>query len=364
MALRCGIVGLPNVGKSTIFNALTAAGARVENFEFCTIEPNEGVVVVPDPRMDRLAEILPHERLRRTTLEFVDVAGLVEGAAREGRGRGAEFLSHVRATDTLVHVVRCFEDPDVVCSHATLDPVQDAGIVNLELLLSDMELVERGMDKLHKLARVGDKAAGAELEALSLLLGAMDDGAFVRTLPEDMQAAAADLALLTAKPMLYMANLSEEQLAGSPKLEALSSLAEQEGTSVVPICGDMEAEIALLEEVEERRAFLADLGLDRSGLDRLVEAAYRLSGLITFYTAVGGKEIGSWTLQQGQTAQQAAGKIHSDMARGFIRAEVVSFDDLVRLGSEAAARQAGLVRVEGRDYLVRDGDVIHFRFNV
>ena len=363
MALRCGIVGLPNVGKSTIFNALTAQQARAENFEFCTIEPNEGTVPVPDPRLERLAEMLPHERVRRTTLEFWDVAGLVEGAAREGKGRGAEFLSHLRPAHALVHVVRCFEDPDVVSSHATLDPVRDASIVNTELLLSDLEVVDRRLAKVSKMARVGDKEAAREKEALVAVSEALGRGEPIRNLPEDLRRAVAGLGLLTAKPMLYVANVSEDQLTGSDKVEALRRLGEREGSPVVVICGDVEAEIALLEDPEERRAFLEDLGLSESGLDRLVRSAYRLLDLITFYTVVG-KEIGSWTLRRGQTAVEAAGKIHSDMARGFIRAEVLSFEDFVRFGSESAARQAGAIRSEGRDYAVQDGDIVRFRFNV
>jgi GTP-binding protein YchF len=363
MGFRCGIVGLPNVGKSTIFNALTAAGAKVANFEFCTIDPNEGIVPVPDLRLERLAAMLPHERVRRTTLEFVDVAGLVRGAAREGKGRGAEFLGHIRTTDALVHVIRCFESSDVIASHSTLDPVEDAAIVNLELALADLVTVDRRLDKCRKLGKVGQKDAAAEAAALERVLAHLDRGEPARALGEALPPEAAALQLLTAKPMLYVANVSEDQLRGSPKVAALEALARQEGAGLVAICGDMEAEIATLEDPADRAAFLADIGLELSGLDQLVRAGYRLLGLITFYTVVG-PEIGSWTVTEGTTAPRAAGKIHSDMERGFIRAEVIGFDPFVELGSEVAAREAGRIRSEGQEYIVQDGDIVRFRFNV
>lgn len=364
MGFRCGIVGLPNVGKSTIFNALTAASAQVANYEFCTIDPNEGVVPVPDVRLERLAGMVPHQEVRRTNLLFVDVAGLVEGAARHGRGKGAEFLSHVRATDALIHVVRIFENPDVIASHATLDPVTDAAIVNLELALSDLTVVERRMDKSKKAAKVGDKEAASELDLLEELFGHLDQGLPVRNLPEKTRSRSNHLDLLTAKPMLYVANVSESQLkGGSSKSKALEDLARSQGAELVVICGDLEAEIALLQDPDERSDFLLDLGLSESGLDRLVVAGYRLLDLITFYTLVG-VEIGSWTVLRGTAAPQAAGKIHSDMERGFIRAEVMAYEEFLSHGSEAAMRKEGLLRSEGRDYMVKDGDIIRFRFNI
>jgi GTP-binding protein YchF len=305
--------------------------------------------------------MVPHEKVRRTSLEFVDVAGLVEGAAREGRGRGAEFLSHIRSTDAIVHVIRLFHNPDVVASHATLDPVDDAAIVNLELILADLTTVERRLDKTKKLARVGEKDAKAELEILEAVFAHLDTGKPMRQLSAEKRKAAEFLFLLTDKPMLYVANVSEAQLKDLTAVDPLAALARKENAELVVICGDLESEIATLEDPQERTAFLADMGLKESGLDQLVRAGYKLLDLLTFYTLVG-TEIGSWTVTEGTPAPRAAGKIHSDMEKGFIRADVMAFEEFLAHGSEAAARSAGQLRSEGRDYVVKDGDIIRFKF--
>jgi ribosome-binding ATPase len=366
MGLQVGIVGLPNVGKSTLFNAVSAAGAHVANYPFATIEANVGVVALPDARLQRLAELAGSRRAVPTAVDFVDIAGLVRGASR-GEGLGNQFLSRIREVACVVHVVRCFDDGDVVHVDGSVDAARDIDVVATELLLKDVETVERRAERLRRSARAGDADVAALAAAAEALLGHLEGGAPARTFPDPdrVTGIVRDLGLLTAKPVLYVANVAETDLpdgAGNAHVEVVRKLADDEGAAVLVLCAQAEAEIAEL-PAGERAAFLADLGLAESGLDQLVRAAYRLLGLITFFTA-GETEAHAWTVRTGTTAPRAAREVHSDMERGFIRAEVIRFDDYDRLGSEQAVREAGLLRLEGRDYRVRDGDVIAFRFNV
>ena len=365
MSLQVGIVGLPNVGKSTLFNAVSAAGAQAANYPFATIEPNVGMVPVPDPRLDRLAELSRSQRVVPATVEFLDIAGLVRGAST-GEGLGNQFLSHIREVDAIVHVVRCFAGGDVVHVDGSVDPVRDMEVIDTELLLKDLETVERRLDRAQRTARSGDRTAAAEVGVLIALRDHVQQGRPARTFPRDEQGRVVlrELSLLTDKPVLYAANIAEAELPdGDPALVGpVRKRAEAEHADVVVICAEAEAQIAEL-DADDRTAFLADLGLERSGLDQLITSAYRLLGLITFLTT-GPQETRAWTIRRGTTAPEAAGVIHSDMQRGFIRAEVVSFADFDTLGSEAAARDAGKLRAEGKDYVVADGDVLHIRFNV
>jgi len=363
MGFKCGIVGLPNVGKSTLFNALTRSGIAAENYPFCTIDPNVGIVPLPDARLDVIAGIAKPAKVVPTTMQFVDIAGLVAGASK-GEGLGNKFLANIRETESIAHVVRCFENDDVVHVAGSIDPVRDIEVIDTELALADMETVGKALDKAVKQSKTGDKSQLARKALLERVGAHLDEGRPVRSLDlnEDERTGLRELFLLTAKPTMYIANVAEDGFEDNPLLDRIRAHAAAEGAAVVPVCAAIEAEIVELDEAE-RAEFLADLGLEEPGLNRVVRAGYRLLGLETFFTA-GPKEARAWTVPQGATAPQAAGVIHTDFERGFIRAEVISYADFVACNGEQGAKEAGRLRSEGKDYIVRDGDVIHFRFNV
>jgi hypothetical protein len=363
MGIKCGIVGLPNVGKSTLFNALTAAEIPAENYPFCTIDPNVGVVTVPDPKLDALAEIVKPEKIVPTIVEFVDIAGLVAGAS-QGQGLGNQFLAHIRETHAIAHLVRCFENDDIVHVAGRIDPLDDIEVIDTELMLADLETVQKVYQRAERAAKTNEKAAVARRDGLQRLLTALENGKPARsvTLTEGEDDVRNELHLITAKPVMYIANVAEDSPADNPHVAAVRKLAAAQGAEVVVICAAIEAEIARLPEAE-RAEFLASLGLEEPGLNRVIRSAYKLLGLKTFYTA-GPKEVRAWTVKREATAPQAAGAIHTDFERGFIRAEVIGYEQYVARRGEQGAREAGELRLEGKTYVVQEGDVIHFRFNV
>ncbi len=363
MGIKCGIVGLPNVGKSTLFNALTKAGIAAANFPFCTIEPNVGIVPVPDPRLNALAEIVKPQKCIPTAVEFVDIAGLVAGAA-SGEGLGNKFLAHIREVDAITHVVRCFENPDVIHVNNKVDPISDIDTIDTELALADLESVEKALQRAERSAKTGDKDAKARAEVLGRVRAGLDSGKPARALglSDDDKLAVRDLFLLTLKPVMYVANVLEDGFENNPHLDVVRARAVEEGAEVVPVSAAIEEELSQLED-EDRDTFLTDLGLAEPGLNRVIRAAYKLLGLQTYFTA-GVKEVRAWTVKAGSTAPQAAAVIHTDFEKGFIRAETIGYEDYLKYRGESGARDAGRLRLEGKEYRVQEGDVLHFRFNV